>query len=99
VYSGGSYTPLSGSAGSILTPFGINDQGDVVGNNNVLYNGSTYSIINGPPGSTNLEVYGINDSNQIVGDAVLTPLPSTLPLFVSGIGVLGLLGRRRKREG
>ena len=27
-----------------------------------------------------------------------TPLPAALPLFTSGIGVLGMLGRRRKRK-
>ena len=28
----------------------------------------------------------------------VTPLPATLPLFVSGLGVLGLLARRKKRK-
>jgi hypothetical protein len=27
-----------------------------------------------------------------------TPLPTTLPLFASGLGALGLLARRRKRK-
>ena len=27
-----------------------------------------------------------------------TPLPATLPLFATGLGVLGLLGWRRKRK-
>ena len=30
--------------------------------------------------------------------AVATPLPAALPLFVSGLGALGLLGWRRKRK-
>ena len=35
-----------------------------------------------------------------VGDAppVSTPLPAALPLFAGGLGALGLLGRRRKRQ-
>jgi hypothetical protein len=28
----------------------------------------------------------------------VTPLPATLPLFVAGLGALGLLGWRRKRK-
>ena len=31
-------------------------------------------------------------------DPILTPLPAALPLFASGLGVLGLLGWRRKRK-
>ena len=30
--------------------------------------------------------------------AAATPLPATLPLFAGGLGVIGLLGRRRKRK-
>lgn len=32
------------------------------------------------------------------GPAVATPLPAALPLFVSGLGALGLFGWRRKRK-
>jgi hypothetical protein len=31
-------------------------------------------------------------------DAIATPLPATFPLFATGLGVLGLLGWRRKRK-
>ena len=31
-------------------------------------------------------------------DVTATPLPATLPLFGSGLGVIGLLARRRKRK-
>jgi hypothetical protein len=34
-----------------------------------------------------------------VGDVVATPLPAALPLFATGLGVMGLLGWRRKRKG
>ena len=34
------------------------------------------------------------------GSATLTPLPTALPLFATGLGALGLLGwRRRKVQG
>jgi hypothetical protein len=31
-------------------------------------------------------------------DATFTPLPAALPLFAGGLGMIGLLGRRRKRQ-
>jgi len=34
----------------------------------------------------------------LVTDAVATPLPAALPLFATGLGVMGLLGWRRKRK-
>jgi hypothetical protein len=32
-------------------------------------------------------------------DVTFTPLPAALPLFAGGLGMIGLLGRRRKRKG
>ena len=64
---------------------------------------------NGSGASNSLQV--VNDVNQIAtttltGNQVFAtvasspseiPLPATLPLFASGLGALGLFGRRRKR--
>ena len=36
--------------------------------------------------------------NNAIDSAVTTPLPAALPLFATGLGVLGLLGWRRKRK-
>jgi hypothetical protein len=33
-----------------------------------------------------------------LGDVVATPLPAALPLFAGGLGVIGLLARRKKRK-
>jgi hypothetical protein len=38
------------------------------------------------------------DFEAITGNASTTPIPAALPLFASGLGVLGLFGRRRKRK-
>jgi hypothetical protein len=44
-----------------------------------------------PPGSSGLTVDGWVAASRVL------PLPSALPLFATGLGVLGLLGWRRKR--
>jgi len=38
------------------------------------------------------------DSVIGVADVTATPLPAALPLFAGGLGALGLLGWRRKRN-
>jgi hypothetical protein len=38
------------------------------------------------------------DGTSIAGDAVVTPIPATLPLLASGLSAMGLLGWRRKRK-
>jgi hypothetical protein len=56
------------------------------------------------PGATNFtDVTDINNAGQIVGVAYgpfppAVPLPTTLPLFATGLGFLALLGWRRKRN-
>jgi hypothetical protein len=41
--------------------------------------------------------FGSADSATVNGELV-TPLPATLPLFAGGLGVIGLLARRRRRQ-
>jgi hypothetical protein len=42
---------------------------------------------------------GFNTSGTMrLYDPVATPLPAALPLFAAGLGVMGLLGRRRKHK-
>ena len=44
-------------------------------------------------------VRGIVSGDAVSGDNVgATPLPTTIPLFASGLGALGLLGWRRRRK-
>ena len=55
------------------------------------------------PGASNTNLYGINNAGQIVGyydSLVVTPIPAALPLFATGLSVLGLFGSLiRKRKG
>ena len=51
---------------------------------------ASYDGVNGPPAFLDFDLIG--------GPVSATPLPPALPLFASGLGVIGLLARRRKRK-
>jgi hypothetical protein len=55
----------------------------------LFLNGSIYAYSELPNGS--------NNASGTITASPATPLPSTLPLFATGLGALGLLGWRRKR--
>ena len=57
---------------------------------------TTIGFLNGDPAGDHIN--GLD--NIAIGDAVAsTPLPAALPLFATGLGVMGLFGWRRKRKG
>jgi hypothetical protein len=49
-----------------------------------------FRIVNGGTGNSGGQISGLSIS--------AVPLPAALPLFAAGVGILGLLGRRRKRK-
>jgi hypothetical protein len=63
-------------------------------------NGDTLSSI----GLTSFQLYGAGISSTIGGNVsmqlapAVTPLPAALPLFAGGLGVIGLILRRRKKS-
>jgi len=59
----------------------------------IYTNATTYT----DPLATFIDSSGDSVSVNILGPAT-TPLPPTLPLFATGLGVLGLFARRRKRK-
>jgi hypothetical protein len=61
---------------------------------NIYFDGQSYSAITGPGSDPSCA-----DCPQSEGTFIVTtPLPGALPLFVTGLGALGLLGWRRKRK-
>ena len=103
----GNFTAIDVPGSLDTTALGINDEGQIVGaftdssdvTHGFLLSDDTYITLDGP-GSYSTVAWGINDAGQIVGEynTPTTPLPGTLPLFVSGLGALGLLARRRRRK-
>jgi hypothetical protein len=52
-----------------------------------------FRIVNGGTGNSEGQISGVS-----ITQVSSVPLPAALPLFAAGLGVLGLLGRRRKRK-
>ena len=64
-------------------------------------NGTTWSTAaSGLVGNSNgwEAADNMSGSPQALGFYAATPLPATLPLFVSGLGFVGYLTRRRKQS-
>ena len=99
------YPAVCGTSGPCTPPSGVDNSGGGYGgpissflvadlsNGTVFFNGGlapdaiTWFSLEQPPNAATLVITGIN-----------TPLPAALPLFAGGLGVLGLLARRRKRK-
>jgi hypothetical protein len=58
---------------------------------------SAYGLIGNITFNSNLDGAGA-DIDNLQFTTTVTPLPAALPLFATGLGVLGLLGWRRKRK-
>ena len=56
-----------------------------------------FRIINAGTGNSGGQISGVS-INQVTPQVTALPLPAALPLFAAGLGVLGLLGQRRKRK-
>ena len=57
---------------------------------------STGEIEIGTPGNADIELYP--SGNVVLGSVSATPLPAALPLFGTALGMMGLIGWRRKRK-
>lgn len=67
----------------------------------VTYVNSAWTATGSDPAGTVPINFGLTDffsSANIQFDAVATPLPAALPLFAGGLGLIGLLARRRKQK-
>jgi hypothetical protein len=92
----GTYLGCSGKSG-----MGQSDCVDWTGSNGTS-TGKVTDVLNFGDGTIlDITLYNAEDwaiTPKISFDLDPTPLPATLPLFMSGLGALGLLGWRKKRE-
>ena len=90
-------TKYPGFYGSLYVPAGYLS-GDVLVSN-AIYSNATYSSLGVTPG-TYIWTWGpgADQSFTLEIGSTPTPLPAALPLFATGLGVMGLLGWRRKRK-
>jgi hypothetical protein len=103
------YYYLNGNAELTLTPFIGNVAQTPIVLGSPLHTGTTYStVISGvtsisfaDTGNSTLRIDDLNVTEVTTGTGggpnLATPLPAALPLFATGLGIVGFLARRRKR--
>jgi hypothetical protein len=95
-YAAGAYLSFNGGAtpAAYFNTSGSGDAGDFVKSPCLIQSwqvcGTADNFVVGSVEYQMLESLGY--------DPVATPVPAALPLFATGLGVMGLLGRRRKRK-
>jgi hypothetical protein len=95
---------LTPGSNPTLSDFGIVFSGSSLPSNSQFFNiwgnsPNNYTYFNnwdGPFPAVHLTLDNFTITN--LGDVVATPLPAALPLFAGGLGVIGLLARRKKRK-
>jgi hypothetical protein len=102
------YVPIQGTIGGIIlygaTPGGFRNHlpllsliASSASTNNVIGSDQPY-VIGDLADSPEKNPPKIRELRREVRELEVTPLPAALPLFAGGLGIIGLLGRRRKRE-
>jgi hypothetical protein len=102
--SGGETVAASGSGGYVgINCFGYNlcvpagYISDSPLSDSALYNNATFASLGVTPG-TYVWTWGTGADQSFTLEIGTTPLPAALPLFVTGLGAIGLLGWRRNRK-
>jgi len=101
-----------GGSRSWSNAFGINEAGQVVGYSHTA-DGNSHAFITGPdgegmadlnslvdlpPGVILVQAWDINNSGQVIANAITIPEPEAYALMLAGLGLVGFVARRKKME-
>jgi hypothetical protein len=93
--TGSSQIGLFGYYGGLFLPYGYTSETPI--SVSATYDNATFASLGVTPG-TYVWTWGTGPDQSFTLEIGATPLPAALPLFVTGLGALGLLGWRRKRK-
>jgi hypothetical protein len=91
----GSIIGLYGYFGDLVLPYGYTSETPI--SVSATYDNATFASLGVTPG-TYVWTWGTGPDQSFTLEIGATPLPAALPLFATGLGVMSLLGWRRKRK-
>lgn len=94
----GNFVGIFGSLGWLAVPQGYTS--GLTLSDSMTFDNATFTSLGLTPGTYTYSWNVPDDSISLnIGTTTATPLPAALPLFASGLGIMGFLAKRRKRKG